>query len=1009
MAYAQIAALKNFAIKGSNGSGYSTNLDGASPGLVVLVGSMLYGSCYNGNTNGSGTLFSISTNGVGFTVLRSFAKQGSFVVSSHGTTTNLDGVNPVSTLQISSGIVYGATTYGTTNGSGAIFRMNIDGSGFTNIYVFKVSTGTASLFGTNSDGANPLGGLVLAGTTLYGTAGLGGVNGNGSVFRLNLDGSGFTNLHNFAAGVGSFPDVTNSDGATPNAMMAFSNNVLYGTTVYGGTNGRGVVFKMNTDGSGFANLHTFDAGTGVNSGVVNANGSHPSGSLLLSGGKIYGQTQFGGTAAYGILFSLNLDGSGFANLHAFAAGTGAYPNYTNLEGANPNFTLLNNGALYGTAIHGGAGGGGAAFRINLDGTGFTNFFNYPVRTGTAPLDTNVGGAYPIGLALLGSTFFGASSRGGAMGSGTIYSLAAGGTVSGQTFPTVTKEPSDTNAPVGGIAFFSVTATGGSLHYQWSSNSVALPNETNSTLTIANVTLGHDGSRYSVAITNSAGAYITRNALLTVFVPTTSIVAWGLNGSGQTNIPPGLNGVIAVAAGGGHSVALKNDGTVVAWGDNSLNQTNVPPGLSGVSAVKASGNLTIAIRTNGTIAVWGESTYAQTAVPAGLSNVTSVAFGSYHLLALRQNGTVSAWGYSPQGQTNIPSNLSNVVAIAAGYYHSLALKGDGTIVAWGDNSLLQTNVPAGLSNVVAIAVGSRHNLALLGTGAVISWGKFYNGSSDTNASTPAGVSNIVSIAAGIYSSFALKSDGTVHAWGTFYDSGIFSPATVPLGLNKVLSLQCGAWHTLSLKNDGGLVAWGNNFSGETNTPSALTNVLAVAAGSSHSLAILGQNAAAPFLVSSPSARTNAARTTGLFAAVASGTPLLNYQWRINGTNLEEGGKLSGSKTPFLTLINVQQTNAGIYTVVVSNGFGMLTSSPASFGVGPPIGFYQIVPVKITAGQLQFSFIGNTNGKYALERSLTLPPQNWVTFVTNQADADGNVSFTNTPLATTNNFWRIRLVP
>ena len=57
----------------------------------------------------------------------------------------------------------------------------------------------------------------------------------------------------------------------------------------------------------------------------------------------------------------------------------------------------------------------------------------------------------------------------------------------------------------------------------------------------------------------------------------TVIAWGYNGSGQTNVPANLGPVMAVAAGDWFSAALRTDGTVAVWGDNSLGQTNVPCG------------------------------------------------------------------------------------------------------------------------------------------------------------------------------------------------------------------------------------------------------------------------------------------------------------------------------------------------------------------------------------------------------------------------------------------------
>jgi len=84
----------------------------------------------------------------------------------------------------------------------------------TILHVFTASPNTNSSGSvTNSDGANPDGALVLSGNALYGTASQGGSGGNGTVFKVNTDGTSFTNLHIFTLGSGSYPSITNSDGA----------------------------------------------------------------------------------------------------------------------------------------------------------------------------------------------------------------------------------------------------------------------------------------------------------------------------------------------------------------------------------------------------------------------------------------------------------------------------------------------------------------------------------------------------------------------------------------------------------------------------------------------------------------------------------------------------------------------------------------------------------------------------------------------------------------------------
>src|ERR1019366_8384110 len=130
---------------------------------------------------------------------------------------------------------------------------------FTTLYSFtapSVNSGY-SYTGTNSDGATPIAGLILSGNTLYGTASAGGNGGNGTVFAVNSDGTGFTNLHSFTTEYDneSTGGPTNSDGATPIANLILSGNTLYGTAEYDGSSGVGTVFKLNTDGTGFTTLH----------------------------------------------------------------------------------------------------------------------------------------------------------------------------------------------------------------------------------------------------------------------------------------------------------------------------------------------------------------------------------------------------------------------------------------------------------------------------------------------------------------------------------------------------------------------------------------------------------------------------------------------------------------------------------------------------------------------------------------------------------------------------------
>lgn len=273
----------------------------------------------------------------------------------------------------------------------------------------------------------------------------------------------------------------------------------------------------------------------------------------------------------------------------------------------------------------------------------------------------------------------------------------------------------------------------------------------------------------------------------------------------------------------------------------------------------------------------------------------LAAGGNFSLALLPNGTVKAWGSNGAGQLGIgatpgqvstpqqivASSLSNATAIAAGDMHTLALLANGTVKAWGANSLGQLGLgsaisqftpqqipAASLSNVIGIAAGYGHSLALLSNGTVKAWGLNLNGElglgSMINQDTPqqipsSSLSNVVAVAAGWNHSLALLANGTVMAWGIgeYGRLGLgnttnqSTPQQIPVGtLNNVVAIAAGGGHSLALCANGAVLAWGWNTSGQLGSgnttnqlfpqqvpATSLNNVLSVVAGGTHSFAQL----------------------------------------------------------------------------------------------------------------------------------------------------------------------------
>lgn len=443
-------------------------------------------------------------------------------------------------------------------------------------------------------------------------------------------------------------------------------------------------------------------------------------------------------------------------------------------------------------------------------------------------------------------------------------------------------------------------------------------------------------------------------------------------------------VVAVSAGGVHSLALCSDGSVVAWGSNSNGQLGNGVGVGIGYSVPVAVNTT-----NGVSALYGKT-------------VVAISAGSSHSLALCSDGTVVAWGWNHDGQlgnnsttdssvpvaVNTTSGVSalygqTVVAIASGSTHSLALRSDGTVVAWGyngsgqlgDNTLTSRSVPvatnttSGISAlygtaVVALAAGENHTVALCADGSVAAWGSNYFGQVGDDTTTmrqvPTAVKRyyalsgktVTAIAAAENNSRAVCSDGTVATWGSNYYGNLgnggtsdgkvpVAVETTPLGAGERMVTPASSANTaLSL-----VLA--------TSPPPTVTTLAATAVGGAYAtvngtvnanngfaVAVsfdYGTTAAYGSNVTATPASATGGSDTAVSAALTGLMPDTTYHFRVNGsgysgsdqtfTTLKNNANLASLTTTAGSLTPAFDSGITRYTVAVAAGTSSVTVTPS----------------------------------------------------------------------------------
>jgi|GEM_PF-835873 len=832
----------------------------------------------------------------------------------------------------------------------------------TFLLLISASSGGAQTLQTlyafvSTNGCNPQAPLTVGPDgNFYGTTPSGGTNGGyGTIFKVTTNGV-LTSLFQFS--------VTN--GASPYAGLTLGNDgCFYGTTEYGGSYGKGTIYKITAAGI-FTLLFSFDS----------TNGANPTASLTLgAGGVFYGTTVYGGTG-YGVVFKLTTNGT-FTKLVSF---TSAYQSFANVQNTSA-LIFGTDGALYGTTAYGGSNGDGTVFRVTTNGvlSTFVSIFN-----------SNDGNSYAPSLVLgRDGNFYGILSFGGG-GVGAIYKITPSGNLTTlysfyPYYPYSNGTLPRANLIIGNDGYLYGTTYGGGTNGGYGTifkistggifTSLASFAFTNGTSPYAGLVLGNDGNLYGTTYGGGDSGYgavfeYATNGALTELAPFTGTIGslpkagltigsdgnlYGTTSSGGTN---GTGTFFRVTTNGDFSsLATLNSGSP------QIDLTLAPDGS--FYSIFNDGTV-FNLSTNGQIQKLTSLNYPYVTPFSWLKLGSDGAFygssysggGSGYLFKIFSSGLVTnilsfggTNGSNPQGGVCLGKDGSFYGTTSSGgsTYPGSGANGVGTVFKFTTNGVLTTLKT--FPPLLTVDYSGHLNYSYDGSTPV--GGLCVTADGTLYGTTSSGGSNTNSIfQSGFGEVFKVATNGTVSVVSSFSGSNGIQPQSALVAGNDgnlygttmfggTGNTNSGLGTIFRVKPKGGITAL-ISFNG-MNGRSPQTDLAIAADGNLYGTTTYGgfggngtvfRVLLPPDIAVPLQNQTNIAGASTSFIVGATSLQPLSYQWQKNGTNLVDGGNVSGTATTNLNIAGISDSDAGVYSVIVSNLNFAVTNYATLTVIDPP---------------------------------------------------------------------------